>query len=139
MTGSHLWSEDTMSKHVHPERSEPPDVGPEVFGFIGQSSTAGQPPVSGRFVVLYALAYVGTILLFLAPLLVSLSLKINALVGTDRAPNSLSLVAGTGAFLAMFANPFFGKLSDRTASRLGMRRPWMLTGLLGGSVGILVV
>ena len=128
-----------MSKHVHPERSEPPDVGPEVFGFIGQSSTAAQPPVSGRFVVLYALAYIGTILLFLAPLLVSLSLKINALVGLDRAPTSLSLVAGTGAFLAMFANPFFGKMSDRTTSRLGMRRPWMVTGLLGGSVGILVV
>ena len=128
-----------MSKHVHPERSEPPDVGPEVFGFIGQSSTAAQPPVSGRFVVLYALAYIGTILLFLAPLLVSLSLKINALVGTEQAPTSLSLVAGTGAFLAMFANPFFGKMSDRTTSRLGMRRPWMVTGLLGGSVGILVV
>jgi MFS family permease len=110
-----------------------------VFGFIGQSSTAAPPPVSRRFVVLYALAYIGTILLFLAPLLVSLSLKINALVGTEQAPNSLSLVAGTGAFLAMFANPFFGKMSDRTTSRLGMRRPWMVTGLLGGSVGILVV
>ena len=39
----------------------------------------------------------------------------------------------------MFANPFFGKLSDRTASALGMRRPWMVIGLLGGSAGILVV
>ena len=66
-------------------------------------------------------------------------MKINALVGTEQAPTSLSLVAGTGAFLAMFANPFFGKMSDRTTSRLGMRRPWMVTGLLGGSVGILVV
>ena len=110
-----------------------------MLGFSEQSSMDAQLPVSRRFVVLYALAYVGTILLFLAPLLVSLSLKINALVGTDRAPNSLSLVAGTGAFLAMFANPFFGKMSDRTTSRLGMRRPWMITGLLGGSVGILVV
>ena len=91
------------------------------------------------FVALYALAYIGTILLFLAPLLVSLSLKVNALVGTDRAPNSLSLVAGTGAFLAMFANPFFGKMSDRTSSPLGMRRPWMVIGLLGGSAGTLVV
>ena len=51
-------------------------------------------PVGWGFVALYALAYVGTILLFLAPLLVSLSLKVNALVGTERAPNSLSLVAG---------------------------------------------
>ncbi|HEX8508165.1 MAG TPA: hypothetical protein VF635_01520, partial [Propionibacteriaceae bacterium] len=81
-----------MSENAHPERSEPPDVGPEVLGFTEQSSIDAQPPVSRRFVVLYALAYVGTILLFLAPLLVSLSLKINALVGTDRAPNSLSLV-----------------------------------------------
>ena len=96
-------------------------------------------PVSASFVALYALAYIGTILLFLAPLLVSLSLKVNALVGTDRAPNSLSLVAGTGAFLAMFANPFFGKLSDRTSSPLGMRRPWMVIGLVGGCAGTLVV
>ena len=96
-------------------------------------------PIAARFIALYALAYIGAILLFLAPLLVSLSLKVNALVGTDRAPNNLSLVAGVGAFLAMFANPFFGKLSDRTTSRFGMRRPWMMTGLVGGSVGILVV
>ncbi len=96
-------------------------------------------PVGWGFVALYALAYVGTILLFLAPLLVSLSLKVNALVGTERAPNSLSLVAGVGAFLAIFANPFFGKLSDRTVSRAGMRRPWMVIGLVGGTAGITVV
>ena len=30
-------------------------------------------------------------------------------------------------------------MSDRTSSRLGMRRPWMVIGLLGGSLGILVV
>jgi MFS family permease len=95
--------------------------------------------VGWRFIALYALAHMSTCLLFLAPLLVTLSLKIKSLVGIDRAPNSLALVAGLGALLAMFANPFFGKLSDRTSSRLGMRRPWMVTGLLGGSAGILVV
>ena len=139
MTAFLHFAEDAMSENPYRDWSESPDIGAEMIGVGEQSNTDAQPPVSRRFVLLYALAYVGTILLFLAPLLVSLSLKINALVGTDRAPNSLSLVAGTGAFLAMFANPFFGKLSDRTASRLGMRRPWMLTGLLGGSVGILVV
>jgi MFS family permease len=30
-------------------------------------------------------------------------------------------------------------MSDRTASRLGMRRPWMVIGLAGGSLGVLVV
>jgi MFS family permease len=109
---------------------------------IALSRAPGDPTVeraSRGFIALYALAYIGTVLLFLAPLLVSLSLKVNDLVGTDRAPEALSLVAGAGAFLAMFANPFFGKLSDRTTSRFGMRRPWMVTGLVGGSVGILVV
>ena len=102
-------------------------------------ASPGTERVSWSFIFLYALAYIGTILLFLAPLLVSLSLKVNVLVVTDRAPNSLSLDAGTGAFLAMFANPFFGKMSDRTSSPLGMRRPWMVIGLLGGCAGTLVV
>jgi MFS family permease len=39
----------------------------------------------------------------------------------------------------MVGNPFFGRMSDRTASKLGMRRPWMIIGLAGGSVGILIV
>jgi MFS family permease len=95
--------------------------------------------VGWGFISLYATAYMGTVLLFLAPLLVSLSLKVTSLVGVDHAANSLSLVAGTGALLAMFANPFFGKLSDRTSSRLGMRRPWMIVGLAGGSLGVLLV
>jgi MFS family permease len=95
--------------------------------------------VGWGFISMYAAAYMGAVLLFLAPLLVSLSLKVNSLVGIERAPNNLALVAGTGALLAMFANPFFGKMSDRTASQLGMRRPWMVIGLVGGSLGILVV
>jgi len=66
-------------------------------------------------------------------------LKINSLVGIEQAPNSLALVTGVGSLLAMFANPFFGRLSDRTSSPLGMRRPWMVLGLVGGSFGILVV
>ncbi len=95
--------------------------------------------VGWGFISLYTLAYVGTILLFLAPLLVSLALKVNSLVGIGQAPRSLALVTGIGALLAMFANPIFGRLSDRTTSRVGMRRPWMLIGLLGGSLGILLV
>jgi MFS family permease len=95
--------------------------------------------VGPRFITLYALAYASTCLLFLAPLLVTLALKVNSIVGIKQAPQNLALVAGVGALLAMFANPFFGKLSDRTSSQLGMRRPWMVAGLLGGTVGILIV
>ena len=102
-----------------------------------------EPPaahgVGWGFISLYTLAYMSTSLLFIAPLLVTLALKVNSLVGIERAPDSLALVAGIGALLAMVGNPFFGRMSDRTASRLGMRRPWMVIGLVGGSLGILVV
>jgi MFS family permease len=81
----------------------------------------------------------GTSLVFLAPLLVTLALKVNSLVGIEQAPNSLGLVTGIGSLLAMVSNPFFGKLSDRTSSRMGMRRPWMIIGLVGGSLGVLTV
>lgn len=104
-----------------------------------EADRATMPDVEWRFLLLYTLAYMSTCLVFLAPLLVSLALKVNSLVGIDRAPNSLALVAGIGAAVAVVANPFFGKLSDRTTSALGMRRPWIVAGLAGGSAGVLIV
>ena len=80
-----------------------------------------------------------TCLVFLAPGLVTLALKVNSLVGIKRAPNSLALIAGVGGLVSMVGNPFFGRLSDRTSWRLGMQRQWMVIGLVGGSLGIFVV
>jgi MFS family permease len=97
------------------------------------------PQVGWGFISLFTLAFTSTNLVFQAPLLVTLPLKVNSLVGIKQAPNSLALVAGIGALLAIFGNPFFGKMSDRTSSQLGMRRPWMVIGLVGGSLGILIV
>ena len=102
-----------------------------------------ESPVARRlgwgFISLYTLAYMSTSLLFLAPVLVTLALKVNSLVGIKQAPSSLAVVAGIGALVAMVGNPFFGRMSDRTTSRLGMRRPWMIAGLVGGSLGILII
>ena len=95
--------------------------------------------VGWSFIALYSLAFMSTSLLFIAPLLVTLALKVNSLVGIEQAPNNLSLVAGIGSLLSIFANPLFGKMSDRTSLQLGMRRPWMVIGLVGGSFGILIV
>ena len=95
--------------------------------------------VGWRFISLYTLAYMGTTLVLIAPVLVTLALKVNSLVGIDQAPNSLALVTGIGSLLAMVGNPFFGKMSDRTSSPLGMRRPWMVIGLVCGTAGILIV
>ena len=109
----------------HP--SMPPDE-------VGRSHAVGP-----GFVTRYALAYLGTSLLLIAPVSVTLALKVNALVGIDRAPAALSLVAGAGSFVSLFGNPLAGALSDRTTSRFGMRRPWMVVGLVGGTAAVLVV
>jgi len=131
------------SPTAHPQ--PPPTAGLDGLEYRTAAEAAPEPEspavhgVGWGFISLYTLAYVGTILLFLAPLLVTLALKVNSLVGIEQAPNSLALIAGIGAFLALFANPVFGRMSDRTSSRLGMRRPWMVIGLVGGSLGILIV
>jgi MFS family permease len=113
------------------------------YGSAAEAALAPEAPpvqrVGWGFISRYTLAYMGTCLLFLAPLLVTLALKVNALVGIERAPNNLAVVAGVGALLAMVSNPFFGRMSDRTSSPWGMRRPWMVIGLVGGTLGILVV
>jgi MFS family permease len=115
---------------------------PEAQGHAAPTATdtpLGRARVGWGFVILYALAYTGTCLLFLAPILVSLALKVNDLVGIDQAPAGLALIASVGALAAMVANPLFGRLSDRTTSGLGRRRPWMLAGLAVGSVAMLGV
>lgn len=97
------------------------------------------PPVGHGFVLRFALSYLGTSLLLIAPLALTLALKLNDLVGTRAAPRSLALVVGSGAVVALFASPVVGRFSDRTSSRFGMRRPWMVGGLAGGTAGVLVV
>ena len=108
-----------------------------------RSLPRGQAPEVERvgwvFVVGYALAYMSVALMLIAPLLVTMALKVRSLVGSEQAPDSLALVAGVGGLLSLVGNPFFGRLSDRTSSPLGMRRPWMLAGLGGGCLGIVVV
>ena len=127
----------------HPQL--PATAGLDGFDYHAPAGAALEPESSAAnrvglgFISLYTLAYLGTVLVLLAPLLVTLALKVNSLVGIEQAPSSLALVTGTGALLAMVGNPFFGRLSDRTSSRLGMRRPWMVIGLVGGSFGVLMV
>ncbi len=115
----------------------PPGQAPAVRPVV--ATPLNPPRVGWRFISLYALSYAGGSLLFLGPLLVSLALKVNHLVGIDDAPKNLALVTGVGSLFAIVSNPLFGRLSDRTTSRMGMRRPWMIVGLVGGAIGTLSV
>lgn len=53
--------------------------------------------------------------------------------------SKLALITGIGAIVAMLTNPFAGRLNDRTSSRFGMRRLWLLGGILVGLLGLYMV
>ncbi|WP_411135340.1 MFS transporter [Streptomyces sp. C10] len=73
------------------------------------------------------------------PLQILLALQAAELAPPGTAKESvLAWVTGAGAAVSMVANPLFGALSDRTASRFGRRAPWILAGVLGGA-GALVL
>src|SRR3954470_2814785 len=97
-----------------------------------------RPAVGSTAVVaLYVLAYAGTWIAVQAPVLVSLPVQVERIAPAHPA-GSLSLVLGVGSLVAVLS-PFFGRLSDRTRSRLGRRRPWLLAGAAIGLAGALVL
>jgi len=90
------------------------------------------------FVALYALGYVGAYVALITPLATTLALKIADLDPEGKAA-SLGLVSAVGALFALVVNPLAGALSDRTTSRFGRRRPFIVGGTAAGVVGLAVV
>jgi MFS family permease len=102
------------------------------------SPVSAREPLSKRSIAAFLGAYVGAFLILIVPVATTLALKI-AEVAPDTREASLGLIAGVGAFVALVANPVIGSLSDRTTSRLGMRRPWVLGGAIAGVAALMVL
>ena len=97
-----------------------------------------QGTASAGFVALYAFAYAALWLALLTPAIVTLALRIQQLA-PENAARSISLVLCVGALVALISNPFFGALSDRTTSRFGRRRPWLVGGALCGLAALALI
>ncbi|PPF65197.1 MFS transporter [Clavibacter michiganensis] len=90
-----------------------------------------RPPGSRRAEIGMPIALLGLFVALLPPIIVSLALKVNE-VAPGSTAGTLSLVLGLGAVVALVVNPLAGRLSDRTTGRLGMRRPWIIGGVVLG-------
>ncbi|MEU4157331.1 MFS transporter [Actinoplanes sp. NPDC026670] len=90
------------------------------------------------FVAAFTVAHFGLWVSLLAPIIITLQLRVQSLA-PGREAGVLSLVLAIGAILGLLVNPIVGRLSDRTTSRYGMRRPWLVAGALTAFAGALVM
>lgn len=95
-------------------------------------------PVTAGFIAAFTVAVIGAFVSFMPLFQVLLPLKAAAIDPAGKAV-VLSTVAFFGALTASVANLMAGAISDRTTSRLGRRRPWMLLGAAGTVASYLVI
>ena len=95
-------------------------------------------PVRTSFIAAYTLAQIGAFVSFMPLFQVLLPLKAEAIDPANKAL-LLSQVAFYGAMVASVANLLAGAISDRTTSRFGRRRPWMVVGSLGAAGAYLLI
>ncbi|MFZ4894757.1 MFS transporter [Plantibacter sp. Mn2098] len=101
------------------------------------TAQSARPPVPTRRILAFSLLELVTLGSLATPLVVALSLRVLDLVPEAGKESALAVVTAVGAVAALISNPVFGHLSDRTTSRFGRRRPWIVVGTLiglGGSI-----
>ncbi|MEU5921900.1 MFS transporter [Streptomyces sp. NPDC047141] len=92
-------------------------------------------PVKAGWTASLSLATLAVFMAFMTPIQILLPLQLEHIDPHDK-NTALSLVTGLGALVAVLANPLAGAWSDRTMSRFGRRRPWIVGGALVGAVGL---
>lgn len=95
------------------------------------------PKVNARYIWFMVLAQFGVFMAFITPLAISLSIKLNAL--EPGREEYLGYITGAGALFVMLTAPFMGVWSDRTRTRFGRRRPFMVGGMLVGVLSLVVM
>ncbi|MFJ2620303.1 MFS transporter [Glutamicibacter sp. NPDC087344] len=100
-----------------------------------QQATRGKPKLG--FMILLAFAIASANGAQLSNAILTLSLK-SSVISSAAATTVLSIAVGVGSIFALVGYPVLGRLSDRTLSRFGRRKPYLLSGavliLLGAAV-----
>ncbi|MFJ3901098.1 MFS transporter [Streptomyces sp. NPDC090025] len=132
MAITHDPADVTRTAHEVSPASEPSPGAPG-------SPTAGPGKAPGKLVAGLAFAQLGLMVSVLTPVMVTLALRVAQIVPEADRGAALGKVLSLGAVLALIGNPVFGALSDRTTSRFGRRRPWLVGGMAVGLAGLAIV
>jgi MFS family permease len=98
--------------------------------------------VSGGWIALFATAWLGIWMAQLTPIQLLLPQQVEDVVhGHSWTDNVLAfgVISGIAGACALITFPLTGALSDRTTSRFGRRRPWILAGVLVFAISLVVL
>ena len=98
--------------------------------------------VSGGWIALFAVAWLGIWMAQLTPIQLLLPAQVEAQLSATSWVDKVvafGVVSGIAGMFALIAFPLTGALSDRTTSRLGRRRPWILGGALLFSIALVLL
>ena len=98
--------------------------------------------VTGGWIALFATAWLGIWMAQLTPVQLLLPTQIDSLVGSASGTDSVlafGVISGIAGAFALIVYPLTGALSDRTTSRYGRRRPWMLAGTLVFAIALFLL
>lgn len=109
--------------------STDPAAASRAFSVEGITQAVSSVRVGRGYLWGLSFAQFGLFVALLTPVFVSMSIKAEQL--NPASPESVvGSVLPFGAFGALLANPLFGAISDRTRTRWGRRRPWMIGGVV---------
>lgn len=114
-----------------------PAVDAVVIDEVARDGSADLPKVSARYIWFMVLAQFGVFMAFITPLAISLSIRVNELA--PGRVEALGVITSAGAIFVMLTAPFMGVWSDRTRTRFGRRRPFMVGGMIVGVVSLVVM
>lgn len=99
----------------------------------------GFPSVGAGWIIALTLGVVAVFASWFGPLQILLPAQTDLIRGPGGREGLLALIVGTGAAVAMVANPLWGLVSDRCRSRLGTRMPVVYVGTAIGVIGQVVL
>jgi len=96
-------------------------------------------PVTWKYTAALVFAQFVFFVALLGPAIIGIGVKVQQIVPDAEKTSALGTVAGFGALFAVIGNVLFGRFSDRTTSRLGRRRPWIVGGTVVMTLAFLVM
>ena len=110
-------------------------VGAERIGdALTSDAVDALPKLRTRYLLAIYVAQLTLYVAFIVPIAFSLAIRV-AQVAPDNRDAILALAVGLPGLFVVLGTPLVGILSDRTRSRFGRRRPWLLFGSTLGLVG----